>query len=139
MTTSDDAHPIARTLARWWVTKRWQVILIGGCVLALLVTLALRLGRGDEGGGEGETPSIADLRFSVVSQCEKQIKGQLKAPATARFSEETTTGPSAGQWTVDGVVDAENSFGALIRSRWSCDAQYDPDTRVITTRAGMIG
>jgi hypothetical protein len=52
------------------------------------------------------------------------VKARLKAPATARFSGETVE-HTAGYDGVTGDVDAQNSFGALIRSHYTCHAWVD--------------
>lgn len=50
---------------------------------------------------------------------EEFVPKQLKAPATAEFSGVTVD--SAGDvYTVTGSVDAQNAFGAMIRSRFTC-------------------
>lgn len=64
--------------------------------------------------------------------CQEQfIPAQLKAPATAQFSGATITKvtPSAvgDVYTISGSVDAQNSFGALIRSRWTCVLHWSED------------
>lgn len=58
------------------------------------------------------------------------VKRRLKAPATATFAPMTnseviiTTQPETCTHTVAGYVDAQNSFGALIRSPYSVTVQY---------------
>lgn len=64
--------------------------------------------------------------YNAESVCEGSVKQQLKAPSTASFSgEEATGGPT--DYTVTGNVDAENSFGAKLRSTWTCSASHDGD------------
>ena len=54
--------------------------------------------------------------------CLQRIADQLKAPATAQFSPRTHSGEVVnGHYLFSGTVDSENSFGALLRSDWSCD------------------
>jgi len=51
------------------------------------------------------------------------VKDQLKAPSTASFpsySESYVTDFGGGRFRVNGYVDAENSFGAKLRSRFTC-------------------
>lgn len=73
------------------------------------------------------------------SACRDAVKGKLKAPATAKFSGETTTGSGqSGTYSVAGSVDSENSFGALIRSSFSCEVTFDggyPSTVQVTSLA----
>jgi hypothetical protein len=52
------------------------------------------------------------------SVCEDHVLGRLKSPSSAEFgsTEVTTMAP----YTVTGVVDAQNSFGATLRSSYTC-------------------
>lgn len=60
----------------------------------------------------------------AISQCESAIEERLKAPTTAEFNS-TATGD--GTWTVVGTVDAQNSFGAMIRSAYQCSVIIDSE------------
>ena len=48
-----------------------------------------------------------------------EISNRLKAPSTAEFEWNPTTNRIGDSWTVSGYVDAQNSFGAMIRSNYS--------------------
>lgn len=64
--------------------------------------------------------------YNAESVCEGSVKQQLKAPSGADFSgEEATGGPD--DYEVTGYVDAENSFGAKLRSAWTCSATHSGD------------
>lgn len=61
------------------------------------------------------------------------IKRQLKAPATADFpacdGPDTYIAPLAGDnWKVSSYVDAQNSFGAMLRSDYTTVMHYEPST-----------
>ena len=58
-------------------------------------------------------------RAEAIQACRDDVRSQLKAPRTAKFSGETATKLDGG-WRVTGVVDAESSFGALVRTSRSC-------------------
>lgn len=60
--------------------------------------------------------------------CQSWAKDQLKAPSTADFSNVDTTGPDSGPWVITGDVDAENGFGAKIRTGWICNVRLIGDT-----------
>lgn len=67
-------------------------------------------------------------KFDVKAACEHLVKLHLKSPATAQFSPWPDTviiGTNTGPWDVTGYVDSQNSFGALLRSNYSCRIQYD--------------
>ncbi len=62
----------------------------------------------------------------AITKCERKIRDQLKAPSTAEFSSVRYTGTSP-KWVVRGDVDAQNSFGAMLRSSWLCTATVNGD------------
>lgn len=74
-------------------------------------------------------------RAYVYQHCVSNILDKLKAPRTAIFSTKEETriffdkktypndGVLRGKWLVEGFVDSQNSFGAMIRSRFTC--KYD--------------
>jgi hypothetical protein len=61
-------------------------------------------------------PTEFDLRWYA----EKAVRASLKAPSTAKFPSEgrRVMEQSKGEYLVTGTVDAENSFGAKLRSNW---------------------
>lgn len=68
----------------------------------------------------------ADYSTQAYIQCKKFVKEKLKAPASADFpflDFETSRLPSH-VYEVRSYVDAQNSFGATIRSNWSCKVQF---------------
>lgn len=60
-------------------------------------------------------PSLAERA------CQRQVEEQLKSPRTAKFNDLYAQGDGNYRFTVTGTVDAENSFGALVRSEIICD------------------
>lgn len=76
------------------------------------------------------TPSQPDQRdwsYEAWYRCRADAARGLKAPSTASFSsydESHVTKQQAAQaYSVGGWVDAQNSFGAMLRSQWVCTAQ----------------
>ncbi|HEY0889326.1 MAG TPA: hypothetical protein VGE38_06935 [Nocardioides sp.] len=63
-------------------------------------------------------PSEPD-KYGAQDVCKQFVEKRLKAPSTADYQNTTTT-QDANQWTVEGDVDAENSFGAKIRNHYVC-------------------
>ena len=55
--------------------------------------------------------------YKYVAQ--EAVKKQLKSPATAEFSNVTAYKISGEGYRVDGLVDSQNLFGAMIRSSWT--------------------
>lgn len=69
-------------------------------------------------------PTEFDAGLEARWRCNKQVKQVLKSPKSADF-------PSMPRIVFDGKtatlyshVDAQNSFGAMIRSRFICTVQY---------------
>jgi len=61
--------------------------------------------------------------------CEDFAKRRLRAPSTAKFDHEgsidqAVTDLGAGHFRVIGYFDAQNGFGAMLRSDYVCDVQH---------------
>jgi len=66
------------------------------------------------------------------TSCERFVIQRLKAPATARFgpaSDTEVTGFNGGTYRISGWVDAQNSFSALVRNRYTCWVEYAGEKR----------
>lgn len=105
-------------------TVRWAWIGgIGLALVAVLIVVSVAVG-GTSDRDRADDPQTQAMGAKLT--CQDWVRDKLKAPSTAVFSGVSTTG--SGPWTVTGNVDAENSFGATIRSAWSCDIRLDGDT-----------
>jgi hypothetical protein len=100
-------------------------------LLGVAVTALVALGAAVVGVGFAVHHGPSDTQ-QAIRACEKSIEGQLKAPATARFSQETADSNGPG-YHVEGTVDAQNSFGALIRNQWTCESKKTDDGTWIGT------
>lgn len=143
------------TFLKYWEIKdikrfRKQLIFISVIIVVLLVGF---------GGYYNNKAKIANLNTKTVLlhtsfnkldekerdkylcvQANKYIRGTLKSPSTAKFSdpnmpheENVITGETLNSYVVIGYVDAQNSFGAMIRSNFSVtiqikNNQYNKDT-----------
>ncbi|MBM9432336.1 hypothetical protein [Flaviflexus equikiangi] len=65
--------------------------------------------------------------YSAERACTTEVSNRLKAPSTADIKVTSKTENSDG-WSFGGTVDAENSFGANIRSNWICNATQENDS-----------
>jgi hypothetical protein len=99
----------------------------GGClvfiVLAVLIGGAIFI----FGSGGDDEPSADDQKFAAFDTCKEFVTERLKAPGTATFrnfyeedGEVIVTGSGDGPYTVVSTVDAQNSFGADLRTRFTC-------------------
>lgn len=82
----------------------------------------------------GGPPSTEDLKLDAQRVCHGFVKDRLKSPSTAKFSQDQTTG-SGMAWEVQGAVDAQNSFGAALRSTYDCRVTYDTVSNKWTLQA----
>jgi hypothetical protein len=56
--------------------------------------------------------------------CRDFVSRQLKAPATAEFADDYEFDGEGDDYTIRSYVDAENSFGARIRTSYTCKVHY---------------
>jgi hypothetical protein len=58
--------------------------------------------------------------------CKELVKASLKSPSTADFpwTDYRRQTHGGGKYTVRSYVDAQNSFGATLRSQWRCTITY---------------
>jgi hypothetical protein len=66
-------------------------------------------------------------RVSVYSMAQQFVEERLRAPSTADFpsgSEHEVGDLGGGKFRVISYVDAQNAFGAMIRSTWIVEMQY---------------
>lgn len=63
----------------------------------------------------------------AVKEGEKALLDSLKSPSTAEFCGKTKVTEQTGNsfYTVEGCVDAENGFGAMIRTDWTVELYHD--------------
>jgi hypothetical protein len=88
--------------------------------VALLAATALALTLGGCGSSGDEDGAIA--------YCHQFVEQQLKSPSSAdfpSFPDHQVTEVGEMHWRVSSYVDAENSFGASIRTDWTCEISYD--------------
>jgi len=70
-----------------------------------------------------------DLSSEALIMCQNFVKTQLKAPATAEFPWGANKA-SRGEWRyqIASYVDAQNTYGAQVRTHFNCDMQYHGPT-----------
>lgn len=62
--------------------------------------------------------------------CETAVERQLKAPSTAKFKSNFQYNPSdEHDYRVVTTVDAQNSFGAMVRTEFYCNMTWNPSGR----------
>ncbi len=108
----------------------------GGCLVLVLAIAALAviswLVGGSNSSGDGGARSDSAEAVGAWVICQQFIEDRLKAPSTAEFPSgysQYTTRLSSTRFRVDAYVDAENSFGAMIRNEFSCTVVYQGNDR----------
>ncbi|HDK7176616.1 TPA: hypothetical protein PTV31_003234 [Clostridium botulinum] len=80
------------------------------------------------GCGESEEDKARHKKFDVYKATTGLIEQKLKSPSTAKFQEfdeKLVRDLGGDQYKVSGYVDAENGFGANIRSNWHCTVRIE--------------
>jgi hypothetical protein len=101
-----------------------------GCGIILAVGVVLFVFSKMCGSGDSQNSNYSEASALVMSR--HFVEDQLKAPATADFSDDTENVVKINDSTYDvqSYVDSENSFGAKLRSRYSCTIVFLKDDQV---------
>lgn len=92
--------------------------------LAAVVALCALAGRDD------------DPADGARAACRVLVEDRLRAPSSAEFSNLAHTG-SGDRFTVTGVVDAQNAFGAMVRNTFTCEVRLDGDQWRLVRMGGL--
>jgi hypothetical protein len=100
------------------------IYIIGGI---LAVGVIAGLASTGSSGSSSDTEEPGDQKDMATVMCEEFVDRQLKAPGTADYGSlsEATVIFEDDVYTVDNYVDAENSFGAKLRSTFTCKVTYE--------------
>lgn len=81
-----------------------------------------------------DVDSSSDNSYAAFDICQTFVKRQLRSPGSAKFrnyfqddGEVSVFGFGNGPYTVSSSVDAQNGFGALIRSDFTCRVTLGAD------------
>lgn len=95
--------------------------IVGLGVVSVAVIVGSAAGSGDD--------TLADdigTKWGAESTCEGFVEWRLKAPSTAEYRDTATSYLGDRSWKVVGSVDSANSFGAMLRNRYTCTVQLQP-------------
>lgn len=95
-----------------------------GCGLGCLGLIAFAIIIGLLDDGESKPASFQDKQLMAGRVCEKYVRASLKAPSTADFGDKQTVSLGDDSFQVVGQVDAQNSFGAMIRNTYTCKTRF---------------
>ena len=102
------------------MSRQWKVVL----TLAALVGLVMFVMSVTPRDKPEPLPAYVPTAEGALKGCRSLVERKLKAPSTAEFpADERLTG-TPPPWIISGSVDAENSFGAMIRTQWVCEIRY---------------
>ena len=79
---------------------------------------------------EPRTPTPQHDWAGAWTVCEKFVKGKLKTPSTAKFPSiwsghsQYVTYLGDKQYRVESYVDAQNIFGAMLRTNFNCKVEH---------------
>lgn len=96
------------------------IVLLMICVVGTAITMF---------GNRKPTPTTSPQSYAWTA-CRMYIEKSLKAPSTAKFQSESTGtvyDNGNGNYEVSMWVDADNSFGAHIRSTFYCKVNHSGD------------
>jgi len=105
-------------------TGKWRLVVGLGIIVFIAFFIAIL---GSLGGGKGEKTQPSERNTTItIAFAEEVIKGILKAPSTANFVdvEAYELSNEKDVWAVNGYVDSQNSFGAMIRSQWEVQLDF---------------
>lgn len=127
-------QPETRKARTWWI--------VGGVlVAALAVGIAFLAGLGWEAANDkiaAENDPAWVYKQHGPEACEKAVLPQLKSPGSAEFTwddprEDTASIPKRDRYLMDGYVDSQNSFGAVLRTRIVCGLTLNDDDTLSAT------
>lgn len=75
----------------------------------------------------GEPKNMCDDEVMAYVIAKKAVKQHLRSPSTSDFpysNEVSIEGKGGCRFTINGYVDAQNGFGAMIRSYYTVDVEY---------------
>lgn len=111
---------------------KWGLGCLG--IVAAIIAMSVLSSTGD---GDSGASDVEYEQMSARLGCHDFIERELKAPSTADYSGEETTGAYV-TFTTTGAVDAENSFGAKIRANFVCIVEStDHDTWRLVSLSGI--
>jgi hypothetical protein len=84
--------------------------------------------------GKGLSDTSGHPTFDITWECEHLTKSKLKSPASAQFEKYPPVEllPD-GSYRLRSYVDSQNSFGAMLRSRYLCLARKLPNGKIEVT------
>lgn len=93
---------------------------IGISVFSLLAILGLIGNALSPEPPAAERPTTYD-KYDAQDACHRNLTQMLKTPSTAKIRFTTSTETGQSRYTLSGVLDSQNSFGAMLRKGFICE------------------
>lgn len=104
-------------------------LVIGACVALLLAAVAIVV-------IYTRPPAASDFQMRLLAH--REIEARLKCPSTAQFGGSVITSLGTDRYRIAGIVDAQNGFGAMIRSTWSVEIRYHSENDSYETLSATV-
>lgn len=102
-----------------------------GCLVLIVLLVIIGVWIGSCDGGDQEPRPEHDA-IAAYSMSQVFAEDHLKAPSTAKFpvfTEDQVVHAGDGEYIVSSYVDAQNSFGAMVRTHYLCGLKYAGDNK----------
>ena len=107
-----------------WTTGRK---ILAGFIVCIFIGVIFSGGLGSKNSSvSSQEQAISERKTISIVFAKSVIEDILKAPSTAKFVDVNAYELSnlKDVWAVNGYVDSQNSFGAMIRSQWEVQLDY---------------
>jgi len=101
-----------------------------GCLSLIVIVIAVISIISSLGGDSEPKPEHDEAAAAIRAQY--YVQEQLKSPGSAKFApggQQMVLHLGDGRYLVEAWVDSQNSFGALIRTEYSCNLKYIGDDK----------
>lgn len=101
-------------------------VLLGLCVLGALMTLFPN--------DDNDAPTAESVRLSAEKFCQDSVEKRLRSPSSAKHPALGTASVAGSDpYTVRSYVDADNGFGANVRTSYTCTVARSGATGLLLT------
>lgn len=108
------------------------LIVLGSVLLMCILADWWKLRTGSRSDPLAELKAMYGKREEAYLTAQDYVRKELKTPSRAEFpsfSDKMMILPTGWKFVVTGVVDSQNSYGAMLRSTYFCDIVYNPITK----------
>jgi len=114
-----------------WKSKKGIGYLVVSLIL-LVIVIALINVSGGKKPEQAQEPKVEHDKISASVMAEEFVRQKLKSPASAKFpwyDDSMIKDLGDGRYIYKSYVDSQNSFGALVRTNFTCCIKYAGDNK----------